>query len=172
MLNQSLTKIRPSATNLLPLPIMVCLTTLLLYGCTSTNGERTTVFSNALNTSCTLAISNINLVPMDNEQIIPAQTVLISREYIIAIGPSSKLGTTGCIRVIPGKGRYLMPGLNDMHTHLETVAFDKAFGKEPISINYDDVLAPYLAYGITGLRLLSGAPDILLARNKIQEILL
>lgn len=162
MLNQSLTGVSQSLKSVLTLHAVVCLTASLIHS--------TTAYSNATDTpACSLAIRNINLIPMDNEQVIPAQTVLISNEYIVAVGPSSKLTTKGCKQIIAGKGRYLMPGLNDMHTHLETVAFDKAFGKESVPINFDDVLAPYLAYGITGLRVLSGAPDLLDARNNINK---
>jgi imidazolonepropionase-like amidohydrolase len=55
---------------------------------------------------------------MTEERLIPHQTVIIRGRSIEAIGPSAELGAPTGTVLIDGHGRYLMPGLVDMHTHI------------------------------------------------------
>ena len=90
-----------------------------------------------------LAITHVNLVPMDSNRVIPDCTVVIEGERIVTIAPSSQIdpAAQGVERIVNGSGKYLMPGLADMYTHY----------REPSE-------APlYLAHGITAART-SGNP--------------
>jgi imidazolonepropionase-like amidohydrolase len=109
---------------------------------------------------CTLAIIHANVIPMDTERVLADQTVAIAGDRIVSIG-----GPARCSRTIDAKGRYLVPGLNDMHVHVETVALAQSFGVASAPIDYPAVLALYIANGVTGIRVMSGAPDILAFRN-------
>ena len=86
------------------------------------------------------AFVHVNVIPMDREQVLRDQTVLIKDGKIEALG--SDLPVTFGARVIDGHGTaYLSPGLADMHTHSET----------------RNDLAVYLANGVTTVLQMGGA---------------
>lgn len=116
-------------------------------------------------TLCSLAITHVNVVPMDAERVLEDRSVLIGGGKILAIERAAGAPVAKCRQIIDGAGRYLLPGLNDLHMHIETTAFEQAFGAKPDPIDYPSVLALYIANGVTGLRVMSGAPDILAFRN-------
>lgn len=116
--------------------------------------------------ACSLALVDVNVVPMDREVVIAGQTVLVEGEGIATIGPTATTPTAECGTVVPGKGRYLIPGLIDAHVHVESLAFAEAFGVKSAPISFADVLALYPANGVTAVRVMSGAPDILAFRDR------
>jgi imidazolonepropionase-like amidohydrolase len=70
--------------------------------------------------SDTLAITDVTVLPMDRLRVLEHQTVVIADGRIIALGPSKDVRTPAGARVIDGSGKYLMPGLADMHVHITT----------------------------------------------------
>ena len=61
---------------------------------------------------------NVNVIPMDSERAIERQTVLVRDGRIAQIGTAGKVKVPeGALRV-PGEGKFLMPGLAEMHGHL------------------------------------------------------
>src|SRR6266513_64505 len=64
-----------------------------------------------------IAFVNVNVVPMDSERVIADQTVLVKGGLITAIGPAQKVKVPAAALRIDGRGKYLMPGLADMHVH-------------------------------------------------------
>jgi imidazolonepropionase-like amidohydrolase len=113
---------------------------------------------------CTLALSGVNVIPMDRERVLLNHTIQIAGDRILAVVPDSDVAAD-CEIEIAGAGRYVMPGLNDLHGHIETTAFAEALGVDYGAVNFPDVFAPYPRYGVTGIRILSGAPDILAFRD-------
>src|SRR5277367_1509364 len=103
--------------------------------------------------SSTTAIVDINVVDVTRGEIHYVQTVLITGGRIQAIAPSGNTQIpAGALRV-PGEGRYLMPGLWDMHVHLRS---DR---KNPTIRMADEnaaVLDLFLPNGITGIREMGG----------------
>jgi imidazolonepropionase-like amidohydrolase len=88
------------------------------------------------------AFVDVNVVPMDSERILAHQTVLVEGGWITALGPSNKVPVpVGAIR-IDGAGKYLLPGLADMHAHVWSTSRASA---EPL-------LLRYLAHGVTTIR--------------------
>lgn len=65
-----------------------------------------------------LVFIGVNVVPMDRERVLTRQTVIVSEGKIAAIGPASRVKAPFGAKIIDGKGRYLIPGLADMHFHL------------------------------------------------------
>jgi imidazolonepropionase-like amidohydrolase len=85
---------------------------------------------------------------------------------IAAIVKADRRGDAGCRERIEGRGRYLLPGLNDLHVHLDTAGFAQAFGvKDAAPVDFPAGFALYLANGVTGVRVMSGGPDILAFRD-------
>ncbi len=114
--------------------------------------------------ACTLAIKNVAVVAMTTPAIARDQTVTLVGAKIAAIGPAPD--TSRCGMVIDGRGGFLGPGLTDAHVHVESGSFAPAFGAQSTPIDFDDVLALYPAFGITSVRVMSGARDILRFRDR------
>lgn len=115
-------------------------------------------------TQCTLLIEDIHVRPMDTDVLLQAQDVRLSGSSILAINSTGDPGVR-CDQVLDGRGLYVMPGLNDMHTHMESHAMAEAWGLDFGAMPFDALITPYPRYGITGLRVLFGGPDMLEWRN-------
>ncbi len=102
------------------------------------------------------AFVNASVVPMDSETVLPRQTVVVRQGLIAAVGPSTSIPVPVDANVIDAKGRYLLPGLADMHVHLD--GRDK-FKDAPL----------FLAYGITTVLNLRGRPEMLEWKKEIAE---
>jgi imidazolonepropionase-like amidohydrolase len=83
--------------------------------------------------------------------------VLIQGDRITAIGPAARVSFPPQALRVDGRGKFLMPGLVDMHIHL--------LGGDETNV----VLSMFLAYGITTIRQMSGSPGILALRRKVKE---
>ncbi len=88
------------------------------------------------------------------------QTVVVRDGRIAEIGDASRVkAPAGAVR-IDGRGKYLLPGLIDMHTHLFS---DDEF---PDQLAGDELMV-MLANGVTTIRLMIGTPEHLVMREKI-----
>jgi imidazolonepropionase-like amidohydrolase len=65
-----------------------------------------------------VAFVDVTVVPMDQEQIRPHQTVIVGAGRIARVGPSTSVKVPHGAMKIDGQGKFLMPGLADMHVHL------------------------------------------------------
>src|ERR1044072_5697613 len=63
------------------------------------------------------AIVNVNVIPMDRERLLKHQTILIENGKIKEIKDAEKIKVPEGFITIDGNGKYLMPGLFDMHAH-------------------------------------------------------
>ncbi len=106
----------------------------------------------------TVAFTNVNVIPMDKERVLQNQTVLIKDGVISEIGTKVKIPKDA--QIINAKGKYLIPGLVDMHTHLLSDGDDY-----PDSIAEDE-LRVMVANGVTTIRFMIGTPEQLVLRAK------
>ena len=108
-----------------------------------------------------VAFVDVTVVPMDSERLLPHQTVVVSGGRVLAVGPVDTTRVpSGAVR-IEGQGRYLMPGLVDMHLHLVP---GQGQPEDPAG----QVLALLLANGVTSARALGGPKDTsLLVRDRV-----
>jgi imidazolonepropionase-like amidohydrolase len=92
--------------------------------------------------SSEIAVIHVSIIDVRSGVIQPDMTVLIVGDRITAVRPSAKetLPPKGS-KVIDGRGRFLLPGLWDMHVHTD---------------GDDRKLRLLLAYGITGVRDMGG----------------
>ncbi len=100
-----------------------------------------------------VAFVGVNVVPMDRDEILENQTVLVREGRITAIGPAETTRIPSRAYVVEAAGRYLCPGLSDMHVHLSN----------------DDDLPLYVANGITTVRVMGGTKRILELRYDIRR---
>lgn len=67
----------------------------------------------------THAIVNVTIINVRGDKpSIPSQTVILRNRKIVQIGPSSEVRVPTKATVIDGQGKFLIPGLWDMHVHL------------------------------------------------------
>jgi hypothetical protein len=71
-----------------------------------------------------LAIERVSVVDVETGQLRPAQTVLVKGGRIVAVDAADRIKIPENTRRIDGRGRYLMPGLWDMHIHFSMVNAD------------------------------------------------
>jgi imidazolonepropionase-like amidohydrolase len=62
--------------------------------------------------------TNVNVIPMDSEQVLMDQTVIIDGDRIVDVVPSDEITLPPGATIIDGSGKYLMPGLAEMHGHV------------------------------------------------------
>ena len=115
----------------------------------------------ALARGAAFAITNVSVIPMTADLVLPGATVLVRDGRIVAVGPSRTVAVPAATRRIDGRGKYLIPGLADMHAHL--YADESA----------PDSVAPYelgvfLANGVTAARLMIGTPAQLALRREVE----
>jgi imidazolonepropionase-like amidohydrolase len=105
----------------------------------------------------TLVFTNVNVVNTRNGGIEQGVTVVISKNQIVGVGKVGFVPEGRGIQIINANGKYLIPGLWDMHVH-------SAF----VSPAWDEkVIYPlYIANGVTGVRDMGGDPDVLERRLK------
>jgi imidazolonepropionase-like amidohydrolase len=107
-------------------------------------------------TGVPLVLQHLTVIDGTGRAAHPDQTVVIVGGRITAIGPASQIKFDKSARVIDGQGKFLIPGLWDMHVHIAGVSADPSWSK--------DVLLPLLlANGITGVRDMGGDLDALLS---------
>jgi len=83
----------------------------------------------------------------------PNQTVVISGGRIAALGDSGRVRIPKDARPLSGTGKYLIPGLWDMHVHMR----GSRLGNQDSLVHENEALLPvYLANGLTGVREMGG----------------
>jgi imidazolonepropionase-like amidohydrolase len=109
------------------------------------------------------AFVDVTVIPLDREHTLEHQTVVVQGDRIVALGPASTtIAPAGATR-IDGRGKYLMPGLAEMHAHV-------VGGNNPNHEQINkDILFLYIANGITSIRAMLGAPNQLVLREQLRR---
>lgn len=68
-------------------------------------------------TSKDIIVKNVNVVDVESGKIVPSQDVVIEDGIVSSIEATSGKGHPATLHVVDGRGKYLSPGLWDMHTH-------------------------------------------------------
>ncbi len=89
-----------------------------------------------------LALTDVNVVDVKRGEIVPRRTVIIAGGSIVAIQNASDPLRPGT-KVVPSRGKYLLPGLWDMHVHVADEGY----------------LDLFVANGVTGVRDMGGDLD-------------
>lgn len=114
-----------------------------------------------LNAERSLVIRNVNVVPMDEERVLSDRTVVVENGRIAAILEAEAEIPDAIKLTIAGDGKYLMPGLAEMHAHVPGEG-------APVEYRHD-VLFLYLANGITLIRGMLGDPIHLELREQLKQ---
>lgn len=104
-------------------------------------------------------IKNVNIIDVENGTSTNTQDVIIRDNKIVFIGKSKPHHKSV---IIEGNGKYLMPGLTEMHAHIPTPETEN---EEYVS----DVLFLYLSQGVTTIRGMLGDPYHLQLKKDIAD---
>lgn len=101
-----------------------------------------------------LAIRNVTVIDVVKGEAKTDSTVLIVGDRITALGKDSAVKIPLDAQVVEGKGKFLIPGLWDMHAHLPSQEFLRLF----------------IANGVTSVREMGGSGDLaVMWRRSIKE---
>jgi imidazolonepropionase-like amidohydrolase len=95
---------------------------------------------------------SVNVIPMDGERILENQTVVVQDGLIKTIGDHRTVEAPADALLIEAQGKYLMPGLVDMHVHMKEL-------NELLLFVANGVTAVRDMWGTTGMQLWMGFPD-------------
>ena len=119
------------------------------------------------NARADLALTHVNVLSMDQRRsfsdktpladntMLADQTVLVRGNTVAVLGPADSVTVPEGVQLIDGNNRFLIPGLTDVHVHLDPVD-----GRE---------LLFYLANGVTTVVSLSGDERFLELRERLTQ---
>ncbi len=105
-----------------------------------------------------VAFVDVRVVPMDEERILDGYTVVVRDGRIAEMGPAASVTPPSGATVVEGTGRYLMPGLAEMHGHIP--------GGQDVRYA-ENVLFLYVSNGVTTVRGMAGAALHLELRDRV-----
>jgi len=104
-------------------------------------------------------ITNVSVIPMTRDTILFNQNVWIKEGRILNINAETLPKTAN---IIDGNGKYLIPGLSEMHAHIPT-------SKDGDDSAVKEILFLYLSQGVTKIRGMLGDPYHLGLRSAAAE---
>ena len=131
-------------------------------GITTTTGGRTittTTTTVRVVPAGPVAFVDVTVVPMDRERVIEHQTVIVRDGRIASISPAATTRVPADAQRIDGRGRFLMPGLAEMHGHVPAQSGPFA----------EATMLMFVANGITTVRGMQGSPYHLELRDAISR---
>ena len=108
--------------------------------------------------SAALAIVDVSVIPMTAAAVLSHQTVVVRGMRISAIGPSANTPFPKNAVRIEGTGKYLIPGLCDMHVHFQQ---DEMVNRTFLHL--------FLANGVTSVLNFYGTPRHLDLRSAVER---
>jgi hypothetical protein len=84
-----------------------------------------------------LVLQNVTVIDVTDGRLLPEHTVVIAGNRIRAVGSAKEVHVPSDAQVVDGRGKYLIPGLWDMHTHVEQSV---------------EMYPRFIAHGVTGIR--------------------
>lgn len=98
-----------------------------------------------------LVIQHVSVVDVSAGKLLGRQTVVVENGRITSVTPESSAKAPVGARLIDGTGKFLIPGLWDMHVHAAWPGLDSMFA--PL----------FVANGVTGVREMYGSPFVIAA---------
>lgn len=113
--------------------------------------------------------TNVSVIPMNGEQVLENQTVIVERDRIVEVGLSSEVNVPPNATIIDASGKYLMPGLAEMHGHVPPT------DPGPDAPDYFDdeyvesTLFLYISAGVTTVRGMLGYENQLELKERVNS---
>lgn len=109
--------------------------------------------------SVPVAFEHVTVLPMDGDRRLSDQTVVVQDGRITGMGPAGRTPVPAGATRIDGRGKFLMPGLAEMHAHVPPGS--------PTDEQLADIMFLYVANGITTIRGMLGAPYQIELKRKL-----
>ena len=103
----------------------------------------------------TVVLAGVSVVPMDREEVLQNQTVIVENGRITYVGAERNAPTGATI--VDGRGKFVMPGIAEFHAHVPTGAVAHR------------ALSLYALAGVTTARGMLGQPVHLALRDSIRN---
>ena len=107
------------------------------------------------------AITDVTVIPMTGADAMTGATVVVRDGRIAEVGATGNVRVPSGARLVDGRGKYLIPGLADMHTHLYSD------GEVPDSVGKYE-LGVMVANGVTATRLMIGTREHFALRRAVE----
>lgn len=91
-----------------------------------------------------LVVRNVTVVDVAAGRAVGGRDVFVKGERIVDVVPTGRTSAAPSARVVDGRGRFVIPGLWDMHAHLN-MQLDPARQQLPL----------FTAFGVTGIRVMN-----------------
>lgn len=110
-------------------------------------------------TETALALDGVSIIDAERDRLLPEQCVRVEGKRVVRIERSGSRSCRRAARVVDFHGRYLLPGLIDMHAHLALgpLEFRRERGRAVLQATADDAIAAHnarrlVAFGVTTVR--------------------
>ncbi|MCE7991571.1 MAG: amidohydrolase family protein [Roseivirga sp.] len=105
----------------------------------------------AFATGGTLALLHVNVIPMTENVVLEDYTVIVENGVITQMGPFAEITIPTRAEELDLSGKYLMPGMADMHTHIGTNVTESGAGRNTAlwDLTSKGQLLSYAANGVT-----------------------
>ncbi len=110
--------------------------------------------------SASVVFRDVTVLPMTGPVALSHQSVVVRGDRIIAVGAVDAIAVPPGATVLDGAGKYLMPGLADMHVHLPG-------GQDSLGLQTRNALTLFVANGVTTIRVLNGTARHLTWRDLV-----
>src|SRR2546425_2213338 len=112
-----------------------------------------------------VVFTNVRVIPMDRERVLEDQTVVVRGDRIAELGPAAAIRAPANAVRVDGRGKYLIPGLGEMHAHVPVPQAEQQLGA-----GYAErVVFLFLANGVTTIRGMLGHPAHLVLRERLRR---
>lgn len=147
---------------------MLLFSTIISVGCTNTEQHSIkNLQQEEFKQQRVFVINNVNIIPMTaNNKIIENATIVIVNKKIASINKPVPEEA----QIIDGRGKWLIPGLIDMHVHgLADINLSSRYPTKgaTLLLNTQDIMTPYIANGVTTVFELSARVEHFGQRNEI-----
>jgi len=119
------------------------------------------------------AFVHANLIPLNEERVSMDQTVVIQNGRITEISDAVSAIVPEEAIQIDASGQYMLPAFADMHIHLEGQGWNIMFPPDAQftadDLDFEEILFPYTANGITTVQVMSALPEHITLREQINR---
>lgn len=120
------------------LPLRSTALVIAIVGCVQQGAAQSQAPARSAAAAAPFALTGATIIDVVGGRTLPDQTIVIVGNRIHAVGPSGKTALSPGTQTVDVQGKYVLPGLWDMHTH--------------VSIMAPGVFPAMIANGVTGIR--------------------
>ena len=121
-----------------------------------------------------MAIEHATVLTMSGKgpQELPDVTVIVRDGRIVSVAPAAQASVPRDVKRINATGKWLMPGLTDMHVHTPNDRMARLYMHDPSirdgTLNVQDLFTPYIVNGVLQILDLQSMPETIGQRIEIE----